>query len=125
MQEPFVGFTLAAFAIRELIGGETARVTVRARLVRRLLEILGGAGVVFVFVAVKSGQRFVELRAVRIVPDPALQEVAAEIEIFALRFDPQGEARLRRDRSKPRRWRSRPCARPPCPRRGLRAAGES
>ena len=50
--------------------------------------------VIVVFVAIKAGQRFVELRAVRIVLDSAFEEILPELEIFALRFDPQGEPRL-------------------------------
>ena len=80
--------------MRELVGGEAAGVARRAGLARGELEELGRVRVVAVFVAVEAGERFVELRPVGVVPDAALEEVAANVEVFALRFDSQREARL-------------------------------
>jgi hypothetical protein len=51
--------------------------------------------VVVVFVAVKAGEGFVELRAVGIIFYSALEEIPAEREIFSLCFDAECEARLR------------------------------
>ena len=50
---------------------------------------------IVVFVAIKPGERFIELRFVGIIFDPALQEIFAQRKIFALRFHPQSEPRLR------------------------------
>ena len=49
---------------------------------------------VFVFFLVQSRKRFVELRAIGIILNSALEEVFAERELFALRFDSQRLARL-------------------------------
>src|SRR5205814_6948027 len=50
-----VRFAFAADALRQLVGGESARVTVGAGKRRRLREEFRGVLVVFVFVAVKPG----------------------------------------------------------------------
>ena len=49
---------------------------------------------VFVFLLVKAGQRFVELRSVGIILNSALKEIFAERKVFALCFDAESEARL-------------------------------
>ena len=50
---------------------------------------------ILVFVFVKSRQRFVELRFVRDIFDPALEEIFSKSKIFALRFDAERQSRLR------------------------------
>ena len=49
---------------------------------------------VFVFLLVQSGERFVQVRPIGIILYPAFQEILAERKIFSLRFDSQREARL-------------------------------
>src|SRR6187551_1279600 len=49
---------------------------------------------VFIFFLVQTCQRFVELWAIGIIFDSALEEIFAEREIFALRFDSQRLTRL-------------------------------
>ena len=50
---------------------------------------------IFVFLFVKPGKCFVELGTIGIIFYSALKKIFAERKIFALRFDPQGETRLR------------------------------
>ena len=94
--EPIVGFAFAAGALRELVGGESFRVARRFRQRGGFGKKLSGVFVVVVLVAIETRQRFVELRALGIVPDPALEEILAELEIFALGFDAKREPRLGR-----------------------------
>jgi hypothetical protein len=46
------------------------------------------------FVAIKPGERFIELRFVRIIFDSAFEEIFAKREIFALRFYAKSQTRL-------------------------------
>src|SRR5207247_10957727 len=84
----------ASLAIRKLVGRETPVPWRRSRYRCRLRIILRGAFVVFVFLLVQSGERFVQVRPIGIILYPAFQEILAEGKIFSLRFDSQREARL-------------------------------
>src|SRR5205814_512426 len=92
----FVGFSFAAFAMRKLVSGESLFITRRAGKRRRFREELRGMFVVEVFVAIEACERFVELRALGVVLDSALEKIFSELKIFALGLDPQSESRLRR-----------------------------
>src|SRR6266480_4627119 len=86
--QSFVSFTLAAFAIRKLVGSEPLVIARRARQGRGFGIKLRRACVIVIFLLIKPGQRFVKLRFVRIIGDPALQEIFGEREVFALRLYP-------------------------------------
>ena len=94
--QSFVSFIFHSFAIRKLVSRKAFVVTRRARQDRGFREIFRRLSVVVVFVAVESGERFVKLRLIGIVFDPAFEKIFAEGEIFALRFHAQSKPRLRR-----------------------------
>src|SRR5205085_8496175 len=90
-----VGFSFAAFAMRKLVSGESFFITRCGGKRRRFREELRGMFVVDVFVAIEARERFVELRALGVVLDSALEEILSELEILALGLDSQSESRLR------------------------------
>src|SRR5438105_8112852 len=94
--QTFVGFSCATVAMRKLVGGESLFITGCAGKRRRFREELRGMFVVDVFVAIEACERFVELRALGVVLDSALEKIFSELKIFALGLDPQSESRLRR-----------------------------
>jgi hypothetical protein len=50
--------------------------------------------VIVILISIEPGHRFVKLRAIRIVLNPAFQEIFPELEIFPLSFDAECEPRL-------------------------------
>ena len=94
--QTLVGFALAAFAVGKFIGRKPFVVAVCAGQCGRLRETFRSAGVIVIFIAVKSSERFIELWFLRIIFDPTFEEIFSDREIFALRFDTEREPRLRR-----------------------------
>ena len=93
--QTLISFALASFAIRKLVGGESFFITGRTReRAAALQNIVSARLVVMILVSVKSRERFVKLRSIRIIFDPAFEKILAEREIFPLRLDTQGLARL-------------------------------
>ncbi len=82
--QPAVGLALAALAMREFVSRESFCITRRARQRGGLLEKFRCMFVIVVLVAIKAGQRLVELRTIRIALDSAFEEIFPELEIFAL-----------------------------------------
>src|SRR6266404_401450 len=97
LAETLICFAFASFAVGELVGGETPVVGPRSGQCRRLGEELRGVLVIFVFLFVKTSERFVEIRAIGIIFYPALKKIFPETEILALCFDPQRQTLQSRD----------------------------
>ena len=91
LAKALICFTLPAFAVGKLVGGETPVVGPRSRQGRCLAEEFRSALVIFVFLFVKPGKRFVEVGAIWIIFYPALKKIFAERKIFALRVKAQRE----------------------------------
>jgi len=70
-----VCLALAPFTIRKFVGGESFFVTRRLREPRGLFKIFRGAYVAMIFLFVETSERFVKLRPIWIIPDPALEEI--------------------------------------------------
>src|SRR5207253_10203470 len=77
------------FAVRKLIGREALVERPRPRQGRGVRVKFGSALVIFIFLLIKPGKRFVEIGAIWIILYSAFEEILAQAKIFTLRFDSQ------------------------------------
>src|SRR5205823_9761831 len=94
--QPVICLLGATLTARKFISRKSFRVTWRAGQFGSFSKKLSRMFVVVVLLSIKPGHRFVKLRTIRVVLDPALQKIFSELEIFALSFDAECESWLTR-----------------------------
>src|SRR6266478_9097274 len=94
LTQAVICFALPSFAVGEFVGGKAPVETLRSRQDCCLGEKRRRVLVVFVFLFINSGKRFVELRAVGVIFYSALKKIFSKRKILALRFDAQRKAWL-------------------------------